>query len=357
MRRRIWSEEVPFAVLREPRVLALLARFEVGLLVGVRPGDETALPLVLRGCNDAGVRVGVWPMLTDAEGRWASGRNAPSFAAFVRRIVDAAEAEGCAPAEVAFDLEPPFEDLRRLLDGSGVAAGDPAGLAARPIHGARGSVIAARAMEAGDGVLPRTGDGAGFARASRELSRLADELAARGIAASAAAIPLMLVDSCWEELLGTPVDDPGWGHVSFMLYTSILEGWSRGLLRRRDAVALLAEGCRVAFARYGQRAGVSLGAVGIGAFGDEPTYRDPAELAEDVGAARATGVDDLTLLDLGGVLGRPPAEPWLEAFVNTPAACVHARPTRRARVMLSGVFVTGRLLGALQTWRRRARLS
>jgi hypothetical protein len=325
-------------------VLGLLARFEVGLLVAVRPGQERALPRVLGACNDAGVRVGAWPMLEDADGRWVSGRNVPSFTAFVRGLVDAAQAEGCAPAEVAFDLEPPFDEVSRLLpNGSG-------------IFGPGRGIAVDRGDSAG---LGRAGLGRAdeFMRAERELARLADELLARGIVSSAAAVPLMLVDSRWEQLLGTPVDGPGWGHVSFMLYTSILEGWSRGLLRRRDAVAILAEGCRAAGARYGARAGVSLGAVGVGAFGDEPTYRDPAELAEDVGVARAAGVDDLTLLDLGGVLRRLPAEPWLEAFVSAPAATTGARPTRRARAALSMIGAAGRALGAIQSWRRPGGLS
>ena len=349
MRRRIWSEEVPFEVLTTPRVLGLLARFEVDLLVAVRPGQERALPRVLGACNDAGVRVGAWPMLEDADGRWVSGRNAPSFTAFVRSLVDAAQAEGCAPAEVAFDLEPPFEEVRRLLpNGSGIL-----GLG-RGIFGDRSDNAGLGRADRGRADPGRAGE---FARAERELARLADELLARGIGSSAAAVPLMLVEDRWEQLLGTPVDGPGWGHVSFMLYTSILEGWSRGLLRRRDAVAILAAGCRAAGARYGSRAGASLGAVGVGAFGDEPTYRDPAELAEDVGVARAAGVDDLTLLDLGGVLGRLPAEPWLEAFVSAPAAAIDAGSTRRARAALSMIGAAGRALGAIQSWRRPGGLS
>ncbi len=99
-----------------------------------------------------------------------------------------------------------------------------------------------------------------------------------------------------------------------MLYTSILEGWARGMLDRGDALALLGWSCRTAARRFGAIAGASLGAVGSGAFGDEPTYRSPAELADDVAVARAAGVDDLALFDLGGVLRRPPAEAWLDPF-------------------------------------------
>ncbi len=112
-----------------------------------------------------------------------------------------------------------------------------------------------------------------------------------------------------------------------MLYTSILEGWSRGALRRADARALLGVACREAASRLGERAGASIGAVGPGAFGNEPTYRGVAELADDVAVARAAGVDDLALFDLGGVILRGPPEPWLDAFVATGPS--RACPIRR----------------------------
>jgi hypothetical protein len=136
-----------------------------------------------------------------------------------------------------------------------------------------------------------------------------------------------------------------------MLYTSILEGWSHGLLRRADALALGAAGCAASRARFGAKAGASLGAVGPGAFGDEPVYRSPGELAEDVGAARAEGVDDLALFDLGGVLRRPPAEAWLEAFTTAPAR--PAPETRRAHAALLALQVTGGTWAAISGLRAR----
>jgi hypothetical protein len=83
-------------------------------------------------------------------------------------------------------------------------------------------------------------------------------------------------------------------------------------------------------ARYGVRASVSLGAVGTGALGDERTYRDPAELVEDVGIARGAGIDDLALFNLDGALARPPISRWLDALVETPPAKTPFPKTARA---------------------------
>jgi hypothetical protein len=116
-----------------------------------------------------------------------------------------------------------------------------------------------------------------------------------------------------------------------MLYTSMIEGWSRRVFGREDARSLLAWFATRSRERLGSRAAVSLGAVGTGALQSEPVYRSPKELADDVGIARAAGVDDLALFDLGGVVARPPIEGWLEPFAYTPPARELPRLTKTAR--------------------------
>src|SRR5262249_35561414 len=142
-------------------------------------------------------------------------------------------------------------------------------------------------------------------------------------------------------------DGIGWDHVSAMLYTSILEGWSAGLLRRDDVRAILGWSCRQAALRFGPIAGASLGAVGTGAFGDEPTYKGPQELADDGAVARAAGLDDLTLFDLGGVLRRPPADAWLVPFVSAEPAPRLPELGLRARAAVAGARASDVVLGWL----------
>ncbi|WP_437900241.1 hypothetical protein [Sorangium sp. So ce124] len=322
-RRRIWSELLPLEVVRMPGTLALLRRYALELSIAVRPDTAAGLPDLVAACADAGVAVAVWPMIADEDGRWASACNAAAFGAFVARLLDALDARRLAAAEIVFDLEPPIDAVRRALAG-GRGALDLLGGGPRE---ARGS--------------PR------WIEAQRAYAELAGAVHARGMATSAAIVPLVLTDGPargWERLLGTPVSAPPWGRVGAMLYTSLFEGYSRGALGREDAVALLAWGCRAAARRFGPRAGASLGAVGKGALGDEPVYRSVAELREDVAAAEAAGVSDLSLFDLGGVLARPPAEAWLEAFVAPPEA--HSpRDTLRARGVVAAAALVGRAAG------------
>jgi hypothetical protein len=182
--------------------------------------------------------------------------------------------------------------------------------------------------------------------AARELASAVGELHARGIATASAVWPLVALDPPgmrgWQALLGTPVDALATERVSVMMYTSILEGWSRGAVRRRDATALLGAATARVGRRWGTAAGISVGCVGTGALADEPVYRSPSELAEDVAIARAGGCEDLSLFDLGGVLHREPAEAWLEAFAHGAELAAFAGPSRRVSA--------ARRLARIATW-------
>lgn len=312
---RIYCETLPFEEVTRPRTIALLCRHDLELVLAVRPWQLGELPAVAHVLGAAGVAVSIWPMLSDEEGRWASAENAPAFVRLVRETVAVLEAAGVPPREVLLDLEPPFAHARALADG-----------------GAKGlfhHTTAASSMDA----------------ASRALAAEVADLHARGIATASAVWPLVALDPPgargWQSLLGTPVDALATERVSVMMYTSILEGWSRGTLRRRDTTALLAAASVRVARRWGARAGLSLGCVGTGALIDEPIYREPGELAEDVAIARSGGCDDLSLFDLGGVLRREPAEAWLDAFAHG-AEMVEARTSRRVSA--------ARRLSRVATW-------
>jgi hypothetical protein len=284
---RIYSETLPYEEVARKETVALLVRFGLEVVLAVRPWQLGELPKVARALGD--VPLSVWPMLSDEMGRWANAKNADKFTAFVKNVCDVHE-----PKEILLDLEPPFPDARLLTSAL------PRGIAKL----AGGGAIASDA----------------FAIAETILADLVADLRARDIATAAAVWPLVALDPPgargWQTLLGTPVDALAPDRVSVMMYTSILEGWSRGALRRRDTTELLEAATKRVGRRWGARGGISLGCVGTGAFEDEPTYRDPNELAEDVAIVRAAGSTDLSLFDLGGVLSRGNPEAWLGAFAS-----------------------------------------
>lgn len=309
-RRRVWSETVPMAQLRESALLRSLATRGVELVAAVRPGQEGDAIALVHACGDAGVRVFVWPMLADADGRWASTANAETFVHFVIDLLGALESARATPQGLALDLEPPIGRVRTLLRGS------PTAMAGVPEDGG-------------------------------DLQRLCDHARARDLEVLVAMVPLLLVErDGWQRLLGTPL--PHGGVVSPMLYTSLAIGYSRGVLHRADMRGLL-HVCACACAeQFGARASVSLGAVGTGALGDERLLEGPWQLADDVALCRAAGIDDIALFDLGGVLRRGPPERWLDALIDTQPALAPPSLTPRARLALQAA----RTIGQLGSWGR-----
>lgn len=315
-RYRIWSEYTPYAALHAPGLLKELARRRIQLALAVTPELLSELCAVLRSCQAHAVEVALWPMLSDAQGRWASAGNADSYCDFVRRLLALCAEHAALPQALAIDLEPPIERLRQVKD---LSLHRPTRPAARSAH-----------------------------TAAAKLAALTTDAAALGLELFAAAVPAVVVspDAAargWQRLLQTPIDALHLDRVSTMVYTSLLEGYSRGVVRREDARALLFTLAQATRRRYGRRASISLGAVGKGALGDERTYRSPAELTEDVQLARAAGVSDLALFNLDGALMRPPLTAWLDALVHTAPAQVPPASTLRARLIWQGLRAAGYL--------------
>lgn len=302
VRHRVWCETLSFEELGAPAVLRLLARYRVEALVAVRPWQLASVGELVARLGDAGVPVALWPMLEDERGRWVSASSASAFVTLVDELLAGAP----ATAELVLDLEPPFGELARW---KAHATGAALRVAARLARRRTTSEVPRAAAE-------RAGR---YARAKAALiaaiARWSDDGRARRI--TTAVMPLLPFDGQgqWmQRALGTPADDLPVHRHSVMAYTSMLEGWSGGLVDRRRAEWLLTVCARRARARWGERAALSLGAVGTGAFGDEPVLRSASELARDVALARAAGITELSLFELGGVLRRPPPEAWLEAL-------------------------------------------
>ncbi len=300
-------------------MLDALAARRIELLFAVRPHAIGDAAHVIAGCRERGVAIGLWPMLSDADGRWPSTVNAEAFESFVREMF-ASLPRDLRPDTLAIDLEPPIRDVRAVLAGDvGVALG------ALRLRRPPGGVAA--------------------------LARVARDARERGIEVLAAVVPPLggARGSGFERALSSPLASLRADAIAPLAYTSLFEGYARGVLRRDDARALLS-GIALCTARAnGSRAALCLGAVGVGALGDERVYRAPSELRDDVAIARASGVDDLALFDLGGVLARPPVDEWLAALTDTAPSRTLPRATLRTRALFALVELAGAALSASRT--------
>lgn len=280
MRRRVWCETVPYDELVRPAVVDLVTRFRLDLLVAVRPWQLADIASVVQTFRDRGVFVGVWPMLADHDGRWVNARSAEAFIPFADAVLEAAPFVD----ELVLDLEPAIEQLAKWKQW-------------RPTW--RQTPSPSRYEVAREALVTAT-------RRWSTQHRI-----------TTAVLPMLAFElggEWMQRAVGTPATPLVVERHSVMAYTSLIEGWSRGVFDRGRSETVLSACARFARRRFGPRAALSLGTVGVGAFNDEPSYRSPAELARDVAIVTTAGIDELSLFDLGGILRRPPAEAWLEAF-------------------------------------------
>lgn len=308
-RPRVYAEELSAEALLAPDVLSLVRAHDLELVVSVRPGSLVPACEALAALREEGVVAHPWPMLDDEHGRWASAETMARFAPFALGVLDRVAAlfakagRSTQGARLVVDLEPPLFAMREL---------------AAHRHPARA------ALAAGVFAARRLGATARHAEGLSQLAALGREARRRGFGLEAALAPLALpgpggraLAPLLERLLGTPAPRGLFDVVTVMAYTSLFEGYARvDRPRARALLRLFARGCRE---RFGDAAAVALGCVGVGAFGDEAVLRSPDELCDDLALVRGEGVRDVALFDLGGVLGRPPAERWL-APLRSPRA-------------------------------------
>ena len=310
--RRIFSELLDHSRLIEGTLLRALRRFDVELVVATQPEQSATCVDVIRACETAGVSLSLWPMLNDAQGRWPSTANAQTFSKFVARLLRLFEASAARPQRLLIDLEPPIDRLKQMTRG----------------------------------VLSKAPPEDGALDALRKT--LADSRAA-GIEVWSTVMPPTVIGdprSClgWQALLGTPIDALGVEKICPMAYTSLIEGYSKRTLKRADVRALLARWSAELASKYGDRAAIALGAVGVGALGDEACLRSPEVLADDVAIVRAAGIDDISLFNLRGVIERGPIDAWLSALTSTPPIKTKTLPpmTAKARLLWAAQQVIGK---------------
>ncbi len=310
---RVWCEHLPLVRLREPAVLDLLARYEAHPIVAAKPDIELdALADALSSLTTRGLTPGVWPLLNEDAGYWPSERNFSAWAGWAFDLLDELEQRDARPVWVAVDLEPPIQQVARLLRRPW----------AIPV------AAAALALENMD--IER------FESSRDELRAILSTLRDRGHRTLGVTLPLAAHDlrdgiSIWEDMFETPWTGLPWDAAGIMAYGSIIAGASRGAFTPADARAIHQPLLAHIGRELGTRAHASIGITGAGVFGDEPAYEDPAELARDASAARAAGIEDIAVFCLEGILARPDPEAWLAAVAD--AVPCAPEPTWKSRAL------------------------
>ena len=314
--RHIWCETLPYAKLRGRHLQAALETRSIVPIVAVTPKTLKELPETLASLKGAGCQFGLWPMIDDASGRWLSLHNADVFFEFCNRVTGICFDRDVVPQRFALDLEPPIDSMKSWLK-------------MRPRLKKRVKT---------EHEFPTS------------LSKFVTDIQSMGVSIDAAVLPLVALPDAkaargWERRLGTPLHTLPFDSIGTMVYTTLFRGYSKGLLSRRDALAILNKLCKSSKERFGTKSSISLGCVGTGALGDEAIYEHPDELAQDIAVVHAAGIRDISLFDLGGVVKRGNIEAWLDAFAYTTHVDTNTSWTIRSETLTRIANMVGRPWG------------
>jgi hypothetical protein len=320
----VWSEFLPADAVR--KALPVLAAHGSAVHLAWPAGGGGGRLELARAAGDAGVSLRPWLLLDKEAGYWAGAANATLFAAAARALMRAWREAALEPTTLIVDMEPAYARV----------VGAEAALKRGALREAIGHLRDAPPPSA-------------VAAARRTYSGLVDEAHAAGWRVHLTTLPFV-VDAAggaqrglrgW---LGLPVDGPAWDVVSLQAYRTLFHDFACAALGERlggrafgaDVVRAYADAARGAF---GARAGIDLGLVGDGVY-PATTYDGPSDLAADLGAAHAAGVDpaQIHVYGLDGILARAPAGRWWpapQAGADTPGAAT--------RLMRGGMAAMARL--------------
>ena len=322
---RVWAENVKPKEVREQRVVNLLKKYKVNLGLSLPYGnlsDEYARLLELY--EKENIKISLWLLLPREKGYWPGERNVDLFYEYLKEVFQWAKEKGVRIPWIAVDLEMPLNQFDEIKNHR---------------------TILGKAFKTYK-ILKSNRNQKRFKQSTekyREVLNLIHKNQARAITA---AIPLIMEDvvkgnTLIQDILETPITTVSWDCVSLMIYNSANVGYGRGLVRKKDAEYILFKYCQEAKEFFKERAGVSIGLTYTGVFGDEPYYRLPLDIASDVSAVLASGIRDIAIYNLEGILRASKPEQWFEVVLQGKETI--PPPTLRVKMFRQGVRLFPRI--------------
>ena len=297
----LWSEFLDDAEVRAQIPFLQAENADLYLAIPSTRVGDAALASLLFDLADAGVGVRAWLLLPEEDGYWPNEHNIEAMRALSMQFADWRDRESLPVDWVIFDLEMSLSRTRAVADTI-EADGPLAGLTA---------IL--------DGEDP-----AAFEAHRDEMAAVVRDLQGRGLRVMSVTYQTILDDpedgdDQIQDRMDVPVLGVPWDEASFMVYQSLIYDLS-GTWHGPDVIESYA---RTALELFGDRASVALGIVGSA--GIDPVqapYPDAATLLADQAAARAGGIQPVSIYSLDGVLQQDDPGGWIDAErqAETPTA-------------------------------------
>ena len=259
-----------------------------------------SLASLIEACAARGITMRAWIVVSMEDGYWPGESNAAVFGEAVDEFMAWVDEDQLPIEWITFDMEPAWDYTEALRQ-----------ITADLDNPNRTEDLLTLIQEHHDPIA--------YQQALADYQALVGRVHAAGLKAHAVTYPLVIDDlpdgdSDIQDGLDIPVDGVDWDELTFMMYRSVMQGFSAAPLTERFFYVYAVD----AAAAYGQRAGFDFGLVGTGLVTLEGSYTDPAQLRSDVAAARAGGIDRLHLYSFEGARAEADPHVWLD-FATPPA--------------------------------------
>lgn len=300
----ITAEYTPYERLLQPDLVRLFKEYGVAVVPCVR-ADQLGpdLDRLYNAYEAAGIPILFWPLLPRDQGLYLNKHTTAEFLAYLDVIFGWAEQNHHQIEAMVLDIEP--SNFGPPPGAAGAAQPESFGASAKK--------------------QIRDLDRKTFNQSIPGFRRILDKLHEHHCLAIACGFPFVLEDihnhnRAWEDLSGGPLLDVPWDYVTFMIYnTSMLPVTKKLGVGWPELTYLTYLDGRAMKKRWGDRAGVALGVTSAGEGHETVVYQTPEQMAPDVAALRAAGVNNVGIYDLKGILESPDPEAWLKMLRDTPA--------------------------------------
>lgn len=302
-----------FQLLKQTNTSLLLAVYPSGSTYSGQVGSAELLNVINQAAQN-GVRIRLWPMLSQSDGVWPDEDNVDLFAQEIDNLVTWLNANNVKPGWLIFDLEPPYSLTMSMTTIAQT-----------------GNTFSALSMLISQ-MSPTT-----YRYALNRFTDIVESVHKKGWKVECVTYPLVLDDrydsnSGMQMLFHVPVIGVPWDHVSFMVYQSSF----KSLLGVSFGPPIVASYAQDAYALYGSNAIIALGVIGNDPISGTQGYTSTTELFNDMSAALGQKITNIEVYSLNEILLQPDPETWLETSGIRPLVVPVGSDVQNMRSLIQG---------------------
>lgn len=267
--------------------------------------NNPTLKDVLADAKEKSLNIIIWPLLEDVDGPWANDHNYEKYIPLMNKVTDYLKKEEVTPQYLVVNMENAavqMDSVNNYLKGKEYS----------PLFD----------------MLLKNINREKFNVAVQEYKKLVDDLHAKGYKVMITTYPYLIDDMQdgdpdIQDLTNVPISGIDWDAYTFTPYRTAYSGD----LGVEFTPFIVFDYAKAAKDRYKEKARIALGIVGPTDHG--PGFKSPEDLEKDVAAVKATGIKEIDLFFLKGMIEEEaevkdwinpdvkPAIPYIDVKVTT----------------------------------------